>query len=139
MSNDGGPPRSINGLGWLSCLGAWLARFGVRPVRNVPGRPDQDCRQERFDAKCKAKTAALPRSSIPAQPQAFDRLPLPLRHERLRKALGMKRSGEVYELRPTAVAEQSSVRTARGIMWYGGMAFVGEAFAGEMVDLHACA
>jgi hypothetical protein len=56
---------------------------------------------------------------------------------------------EVYDLSPRKVPEQlpertytpgfepRSVRRDGSIKWYGGMVFVGEAFAGEVVDVEA--
>ena len=114
------------------------------------GLPDQNGRPERFHETLTAETVSPPRSSIRAQQQAFECCQETYNHERPLEALGIKTSGEAYELSPRALPSsllehrnddalaQRSVRPDSGIKWDGGLVFVGEAFAGETIGLQAC-
>lgn len=48
IRTDNGPPFSTLAAGGLSRLSVWWSRLGIRPVRILPGRPDQNGRHERM-------------------------------------------------------------------------------------------
>lgn len=147
LSDNGPPFASARGLGRLSRLGVWLLRLGVRPVLIQPGHPEQNGRHERFHATLEQETASPPRATIAAQQAAFTRFQWTYNVERPHEALGMHAPADLYEpsLREMPAAppdheyaggfEVRRVRRDGAVKWAGGMLFVSEVMAGELVGL----
>jgi hypothetical protein len=147
--SDNGPPFASTGIRRLSRLGVWLLRLGVRPVFIQPGRPDQNGRHERFHATLKAETASPPKKTVSAQQAAFTRFQKIYNQERPHEALDMLYPAEVYvpSNRPMPdrlpehvypdVHDVRRVRRDGSMKWAGGMVFVGQAIAGELVGVEA--
>lgn len=147
LLSDNGPPFASQGLGHLSRLGVWLLRLGVQPVFIEPGHPEQDGRYERFHETLKAETANPPRSSIRAQQVAFQSFQREYNEERPHEALDMRVPADLYvtstRSMPTSIAdheyadgiEPRHVRRDGAMKWAGGLVFVGEAMAHELVGL----
>lgn len=151
MRTDNGAPFSTLAPGGLSRLAVWWIRLGIRPERILPGRPDQNGRHERMHSTLKADTARPPRSSLRAQPRAFDAFRQEYNHVRPHEALHdatpasrYQPSGRAYPTRLPPLdypphfrverAYPNGVISFRETQWYLSHCLAGELVGLEEVD-----
>jgi putative transposase len=145
--SDNGVPFSSAGAGGLSQLSVWWVKLGIRPMRIMRGKPQQNGRHERMHGTLQRKVGDNPADSMPNQQRALDAFRLEYNNERPHRALDGKTPSDVYEpsekpfpatLEPPAYPghhELRSVRTDGSIKWRGRHLFLGDAFHGELVGL----
>ncbi len=97
IRSDNGAPFATKGAGGLSELSAWWIRFGIRPERIEPGKPQQNGRHERMHLTLKKETALPPRASMRAQQRRFDAFRREYNDERPHEALKLRTPSGVYE------------------------------------------
>ncbi len=140
-------PFGSRGLGRVSRLGAWLLRYGVRPLFIDPQQALERARPDDFDELLLAASATAPRESLRAQQQAFHRFRTFYSDERAHSALGTRVPATVYVRSPRAMPtrmpehtypqrfETRRIRRDGSIKWTGGYAFFGEAMAHQLIGL----
>jgi putative transposase len=147
LLSDNGPPFASLAAGGLSRLSVWWIKLGIRPVRILPGQPQQNGRHERMHKTLKAETAQPPAASLAAQQRRFDQFRALFNHERPHEALGQAVPAAVYtpSLRPyparledPAYASDFELRRVRSngeIKWQGELIFIAQPLAGEVIGL----
>jgi hypothetical protein len=143
-----GPPFASLAAGGLSRLSVWWIKLGIRPVRIVPGKPQQNGRHERMHKTLKAETAQPPAASLAAQQRRFDHFRTQFNHERPHEALGQAVPATVYTSAPRHYParledplyandfELRRVRRNGEIKWQGELIFIAQPLAGEVIGLH---
>jgi putative transposase len=147
LLSDNGPPFASLAAGGLSRLSIWWIKLGIRPIRIVPGKPQQNGRHERMHKTLKAETAQPPAATLAAQQRRFDHFRAEFNHERPHEALGQAVPAAVYtpSLRPYPARLEDPpypshfalrrVRSNGEIKWQGELIFVAKPLAGEVIGL----
>jgi transposase InsO family protein len=144
---DNGPPFAGMGPKGLSKLSVWLLKLGVRPERIAPGKPTQNGRHERMHRTLKEDTASPPAKTFAQQQRRFDLFRKTYNEERPHQALENRTPASIYTTSPRRYPmrliefeysegfELRRVRHNGEIKWGGGLTYVCESLAGEMVGL----
>jgi putative transposase len=147
LRTDNGPPFASTAAGGLSRLGAWCIRLGIQPDRIRPGHPEDNGRHERMHATLAQETTRPPQATSRAQQRCFDRFCEQFNFERPHEALGQQPPATVYypsprpfpdrlpELAYPAQAQLRHVAPNGTIKWRGGVVFVSQALAGEVIAM----
>ena len=145
--SDNGTPFSSAGAAGLSQLSVWWVKLGIRPMRIMSGKPQQNGRHERMHGTLQRKVGDNPADSMHQQQRALDAFRLEYNSERPHRALDGKTPSDVYEpsekplpaklesLAYPGHHELRSVRTDGSIKWRCRTLFLGDAFQGELVGL----
>jgi transposase InsO family protein len=145
IRSDGGPPFFVsNGAATLGAVAVWLLRLGIILECIAPGKPQQNGKLERFHKTLKHEMDIG--EDIAAQQRLCDQFRCRYNHERPHTALDLETPGRVYRssrqrypraLLPGTVGGQHCERVdQRGrIMWRRERVHIGEAFAGEWLEL----
>jgi hypothetical protein len=97
IRTDNGTPFAGYGLWGLTTVSAHWLKYGVRPERSRPGKPQDNGRHERFHRTLKEATALPPRRTLHSQQRAFDDFCDEYNDERPHEALQMKTPSTIYE------------------------------------------
>jgi putative transposase len=147
LLSDNGPPFASLAAGGLSRLSVWWIKLGIRPVRIMPGKPQQNGRHERMHKTLKAETAQPPAATLAAQQRRFDHFRAEFNHERPHEALGQAVPAAVYTSSPrrypvrledppyTSDFELRRVRSNGEIKWQGELIFIAQPLVGEVIGL----
>jgi putative transposase len=148
IRSDNGAPFASTGRLGLSRLSVQLMRLGIEIERIEPGHPEQNGRHERMHLTLKQDATRPPAANILAQQEKFDVFCKVFNEQRPHEALQMKTPGDVYmpssrplPKEPPAVnypLHDSTCWVSRsGHFWMpgGGTAFLGEAFAQQLIGL----
>ena len=149
IRSDNGAPFGSTGAGGLSRLSVWFLRLGIEPRFIPPSSPQDNGRHERMHRTLKAETSRPAATSVTEQQARFDRFRRHYNEERPHEAIGQATPASLWQP-PTrtlperldeawydACHEVRRVRPTGEIKWRGGLLFIGEALAGEMVGLTA--
>ena len=96
MQSDNGPPFAGTGLARLSTLAVRLMLYGVQPVLNDPGRPEQNGSHERMHKDLKRDTTRPPGQDLGNQQVKFETFVTEYNHERPHEALDLETPASVY-------------------------------------------
>ncbi len=145
--SDNGPPLASLAAGGLSRLSVWWIKLGIRPLRIVPGKPQQNGRHERMHKTLKAETARPPAATLAAQQRRFDRFRAEFNHERPHEALGQAVPAAVYRPAPRPYPARLEdppypgdfhlrrVRSNGELKWQGELIFIAQPLVGEVIGL----
>jgi len=148
LLSDNGPPFASLAAGGLSRLSVWWIKLGIRPLRIVPGKPQQNGRHERMHRTLKAETARPPAATLAAQQRRFDHFRAEFNHERPHEALGQVVPAAVYRPAPRPYPARLEdpaypgdfhlrrVRSNGEIKWQGELIFIAQPLVGEVIGLH---
>jgi len=142
--SDNGSPFASAGIAGFTPLSVRLIKLGITLERIAPGKPQQNGRHERFHLSM-LPLAQNPQADRAAQQRAFDAFRCEYNQVRPHEALGQTPPAEHY--RPSArrmpqtlpepdYPAEAAVRRVRSngeIKWNGGMVYVSQTLAGELV------
>jgi transposase InsO family protein len=144
---DNGLPFASTAVGRLSRLSVWWIKLGIRLLRIVPGRPQQNGRHERMHRTLKQETADAPADALPGQQPLLDHFRNEYNYDRPHAALGGRSPGHLYLPSPRQMPPKvsapiyaghhatRSVHTDGSIRFRGDRVFLSEALIGELVGL----
>jgi hypothetical protein len=147
IRSDNGRPFVAHGISGLSRLNVWWMRLGIRHERTEKARPDQNGAHERMHQEIKAETTRPPASRIEGQQMRFDRFMTTYNEVRPHEGIGQKRPSDLWCVSPRPYPERlpdpeypghfevRRVRSGGEIKFKGGMQFVSQALAGELIGL----
>lgn len=146
ISDNGSPYCSSKSLGGLTALSRWWIELGIRPVRIVPGRPQQNGIHERMHRSLSEWLKFNLREDLRRQQFAFNRFRREFNEIRPHEALGMKTpisalgTYKPYPRKKPRVEYDSTmtVRAVRSngyIKWNGIQIFVSEVLTGANIGL----
>jgi len=146
IRSDNGPPFASTGAGGLTSLNVWWLRLGVRLERIVPGKPQQNGRQERVHLTLE-EVVGKPAINLRAQQRALDLWRRTYNEVRPHEALSMrcpidayKRSRRRYPcklLEPTSPELEENFRldTQGRLRWRGRWIHISFALRAEIVQV----
>lgn len=103
VNTDNGPPWGNQGEPYLTQLGVWLVRLGIRVGRSRPGHPQTNGKDERFHRSLKAEVlTGRVFNTLDDSQVAFDRWRPLYNHYRPHEALGMQTPSQRYCPSPRA-------------------------------------
>jgi len=144
---DNGSPFGSRGAGGLTRLSVWWVKLGVEPHFIRPASPQENGRHERMHRTLNEQTSRPAAANAAEQQARFDAFRRHYNEERPHEALGQKPPADFYVGSPRALPSRledpwydadHQVRRVHGageIKWRGGLVFIGEALAGELVGL----
>lgn len=144
---DNGPPFGSRGAGGLTRLSTWWIKLGIAPHFIHPASPQENGRHERMHRTLKAQTSMPAAQNRREQQRRFDRFRGHYNDERPHEALGQRMPAELYTPsgRPMpdrledpwydADHQVRRVHNSGEIKWKGGLIFVSEALAHELVGI----
>ncbi len=147
IHSDNGVPFAGTGVGRLSRVSVEWMRQGIEVCRSRVGHPEDNPRHERMHRTLKARTARPPCMTAQGQQRRFGDFVRWMNMDRGHEALGMRCPGEVYVASPRARQSRPAepeypghwevrrVRRTGEVRIGGGMSFVTNALAGELVGL----
>jgi transposase InsO family protein len=147
IRSDNGTPFGSHGAGGLSQLSVWWLKLGIEPHYIPPSSPQDNGRHERMHRTLKAETSKPAAQTAREQQARFDRFRVHFNEERPHEAIGQATPASLW--RPPARMlparlhdvwydadmQVRRVRPTGQIKWRGGLVFIGEALAGELVGL----
>jgi transposase InsO family protein len=97
VNTDNGPPWGNQGEPYLTQLGVWLVRLGIRVGRSRPAHPQTNGKDERFHRSLKAEVlAGRVFNNLDESQAAFDRWRWVYNHYRPHESLGMHTPSQRY-------------------------------------------
>ena len=103
INTDNGPPWGNQGAPYLTQLGVWLVRLGIRVGRSRPAHPQTNGKDERFHRSLKAEVlTGREFDTLDDSQLAFDRWRPMYNHYRPHEALGMQTPSQRYRPSPRA-------------------------------------
>lgn len=147
IHSDNGVPFAGSGVGRLSRVSVEWMRQGIEVCRSRVGHPEDNPRHERMHRTLKARTARPPCLTASGQQRRFGDFVHWMNMDRGHEALGMRCPGDVYVASPREWQSRPAepeypghwevrrVRRNGEVKIGGGMAFITNALAGEMVGL----
>lgn len=101
INTDNGPPWGNQGEPYLTTLGVWLVRLGIRVSRSRPAHPQTNGKDERFHRTLKAEVlAGRVFNSIEESQAAFDHWRPQYNYYRPHQALDMRTPSQRYRASP---------------------------------------
>jgi transposase InsO family protein len=147
IHSDNGVPFAGTGVGRLSRVSVEWMRQGIEVCRSRVGHPEDNPRHERMHRTLKARTARPPCMTAQGQQRRFGDFVRWMNMDRGHEALGMRCPGDVYVASPREWQSRPAepeypghwevrrVRRTGEVKIGGGMSFVTNALAGELVGL----
>ena len=142
---DNGIPFGTSGHGRFSTLSVRLMKYGVQPVYNRPGHPEDNGRHERLNRTLLESTVIDPAHDHAGQQALFNAFCRMFNEERPHESLGQDRPATWYRRSPRAFPKREPVieyephfeikivdRRGR-IHWHGERIYFSDAFAGEPI------
>lgn len=103
VNTDNGPPWGNQGEPYLTQLGVWLVRLGIRMSRSRPAHPQTNGKDERFHRSLKAEVlTGRVFDSLDESQVAFDRWRPLYNHYRPHESLDMHTPSQRYHASPRA-------------------------------------
>jgi putative transposase len=145
VHTDNGTPFGTSGQGRFSRISVRLMKYGIEPVYNRPGHPQDNGRHERLNRTLLEKACIDPAYDNAAQQARFDQFRREFNQERPHESLGQDRPQSRYRRSPRefprrepvieyeAHFETRIVDSKGRISWQGERPFFSDAFAGERV------
>jgi transposase InsO family protein len=145
LHTDNGTPFGTSGQGRFSTISVRLMKYGIQPVYNRPGHPQDNGRHERLNKTLLERTAIDPARDNAGQQVLFDEFRRMFNEERPHESLGQDRPASRYRRSPRPfprrepVIEYAShfetkIVNSRGrIRWQGERLHFSDAFVGEPV------
>ena len=146
LRSDNGSPFASAGVTGLTPLSVRFVKLGIGLQRIRPGKPQENGGHERFHLTM-LPLAKAPQADKAAQGQAFDAFRSEYNELRPHEALGMDTPAEHYRASPRAMPAappepdyraEAAVRRVRHngeIRWNGGLVYISQTLAGEMVAI----
>jgi hypothetical protein len=147
MQSDNGSPFAGHGLARLSTLAVRLMLYGIQPVLNDPGRPEQNGSHERMHKDLKRDTTRPPGRDLADQQVKFNAFVTEYNLERPHEALDLETPGSVYQRSPREFPEKEPtvefplhyevrrVSSQGAIKWRGNALFLSHTLKGYNVGL----
>ncbi len=147
MQSDNGSPFAGHGLARLSTLAVRLMLYGIQPVLNDPGRPEQNGSHERMHKDLKRDTTRPPGRDLADQQVKFNAFVTEYNLERPHEALDLETPGSVYQRSPREFPEKEPtvefplhyevrrVSSQGEIKWRGNALFLSHTLKGYNVGL----
>ncbi|HWS70919.1 MAG TPA: integrase core domain-containing protein [Thermoanaerobaculia bacterium] len=145
VHTDNGTPFGTSGQGRFSKISVRLMKYGIQPVYNRPGHPQDNARHERLNKTLLERTILDPARDNAGQQKLFDAFRRMFNDERPHEALGLdrpadhqRRSPRSFSRRVPIIEYESHFETRlvdrRGhIKWNGEKVHFSEGFAHEHV------
>ena len=145
LHTDNGTPFGTSGHGRFSTISVRLMKYGIQPVYNRPGHPQDNGRHERLNKTLLERTAIDPARDNAGQQVLFDQFRRMFNEERPHESLGQDRPAWRYRRSPRPfprrepVIEYAShfetkIVDGKGrVRWQGERFLFSEAFVGERV------
>lgn len=141
---DNGSPFGSKGAAGLTKLSVLWIKLGIALEPITPGHPGENGRHERMHRTLKQETSTPPAASSAEQQRRFDRFRVDFNEVRPHEALGQRTpasehraNARLYTGRlddPWYDAEHRVLATGQ-IRWQGGLLYISEALAGELIGL----
>lgn len=143
LHTDNGMPFGTSGQGRFSTISVRLMKYGIQPVYNRPGHPEDNGRHERLNRTLLERTVIHPAHNNAGQQVLFDEFRRMFNEERPHESLGQDRPVSRYRPSPRAFPErepvieyephfETKVIDRRGrIHWRGEQLYFSDAFAGQ--------
>jgi hypothetical protein len=144
---DNGSPFGSKGAAGLTKLSVLWIKLGIALEPITPGHPGENGRHERMHRTLKQETSMPPAASSAEQQRRFDRFRADFNETRPHEALGQRTpasehraNARLYTGRLDDPWYDAEHRVHRGlatgqIRWRGGLLYLSEALAGELVGL----
>lgn len=145
MHTDNGTPFGTSGQGRFSKISVRLMKYGIQPVYNRPGHPQDNGRHERLNKTLLEATMLQPAHDHAGQQALFDEFRRMFNHERPHEAIGLDRPAarhrpsprpfprRVPEIEYEPHFETRSVDGRGCIKWNGEKVHFSEGFAHERI------
>lgn len=145
LHTDNGIPFGTSGHGRFSTISVRLMKYGIQPVYNRPGHPEDNGRHERLNKTLMECTTIDPAHDHIGQQMLFDQFRRMFNQERPHESLGQDRPASRYRLSPRPFPKRAPVLEydplfetqlvdSRGrISWQGERLYFSEAFANERI------
>lgn len=143
VHTDNGTPFGTSGQGRFSTISVRLMKYGIQPVYNRPGHPQDNGRHERLNRTLLERTAINPAYDMAGQQALFDQFRRTFNHERPHESLGFDRPANRHRPSPRTFPSQVPVIEyephfetrlvdSRGrIKWNGERLHISDGFADE--------
>jgi transposase InsO family protein len=145
LHTDNGMPFGTSGHGRFSTISVRLMKYGIQPVYNRPGHPEDNGSHERLNRTLMECTTIEPADDHPGQQVLFDDFRHMFNEERPHEGLGQDRPAHRYRRSPRPFPEQvpiieyephfeTQLVDSRGRMyWQGERIYFSDAFANERI------
>jgi transposase InsO family protein len=145
LHTDNGVPFGTSGHGRFSTISVRLMKYGIQPVYNRPGHPQDNGRLERLNRTILEHTAIDPAYDNAGQQVLFDDFVQMYNHERPHESLGQDRPAHHHRPSPRPFPErvpvveyephfETQLVDSRGRMyWRGERIYFSDAFANERI------
>lgn len=145
LHTDNGTPFGTSGHGRFSTISARLMKYGIQPVYNRPGHPEDNPRQERLNKTLMERTTVNPADDHYGQQIVFDDFQQMFNEERPHEGLDQDRPASRYRRSPRPFPNQVPileyephfethlVDSDGRIRWRGARIGFSDAFANERI------
>jgi transposase InsO family protein len=145
LHTDNGMPFGTSGHGRFSTISVRLMKYGIQPVYNRPGHPEDNGRHERLNKTLMESTTIEPAHDNAGQQVLFNDFQRMFNEERPHEGLGQDRPVSRYRRSPRVFPEQvpvveyephfqiQAVDSRGRISWQGERIYFSDAFANEPI------
>jgi transposase InsO family protein len=147
IRSDNGEPFVSRGISGLTRLNVWWMRLGIQHERTDKASPHQNGAHERMHQEIKAETTRPPAHNLVGQQILFDDFVRTYNEIRPHEGIGQRRPNELWRPSPRSYPtrlddpdypghfEVRRVRSGGEMKFKGGMQFVSQALAGQLIGL----